>query len=71
MTKRAAKKLIHEGDYVAEVHVELEVTDDPWSPYLSLAEAKRLDEVRLALRRGDLQAAARQSRVFKLTPVDG
>ena len=41
MKKRVSKKLIHEGDYVAEVDVELEFTDDPWSPYLSLDEAKR------------------------------
>ena len=69
MRKRVTKKLIHEGDYVAEVDVQLEVTDDPWAPYLSLDEAKKLDQVRLALRRGDVQDAARQARVFKLTPV--
>ncbi len=69
MRKRVTKKLIHEGDYVAEVDVELEVTDDPWAPYLSLAEAEKLDQVRLALRRGDVQEAALQARVFKRTPV--
>ncbi len=69
MKKRVTKKLIHEGDYVAEVDVELEFTDDPWSPYLSLDEAKKLDQVRLALQRGDIRDAARQARVFRLTPV--
>ncbi len=69
MKKRGTKKLIHEGDYVAEVDVELEFTDDPWSPYLSLDEAKKLDQVRLALQRGDIRDAARQARVFRLTPV--
>ncbi|MFB3131643.1 MAG: hypothetical protein ACE10K_03890 [Rhodothermales bacterium] len=69
MKKRVTKKLIHEGDYVAEVNVELEFTDDPWSPYLSLDEAKKLDQVRLALQRGDIRDAARQARVFRLTPV--
>ena len=54
---------------MAEVDVELEFTDDPWSPYLSLDEAKKLDQVRLALRRGDIRDAARQARVFRLTPV--
>jgi hypothetical protein len=71
MKKRVTKKLIHEGDYVAEVDVELEFTDDPWSPYLSVDEAKKLDQVRLALRRGDIRGAARQARVFRLTPVTG
>ncbi len=69
MKKRVTKKLIHEGDYVAEVDVKLEFTDDPWSPYLSLDEAKKLDQVRLALQRGDIRDAARQARVFRLTPV--
>ena len=69
MRKRVTKKLIHEGDYVAEVDVELEVADDPWATYLSLEEAEKLDQVRLALRRGDVQEATRQARVFKLIPV--
>ena len=46
MTKRHHTKLIHEGDYVAEVDVELIDTDEGWSPYLSLEDAYRLDEVR-------------------------
>ena len=69
MKKRVTQKLIHEGDYVAEVDVELEFTDDPWSPYLSLDAAKKLDQVRLALRRGDIREAAQQAHVFRLTPV--
>ena len=37
--------------------------------YLSLEDAYRLDDVREALRRGDVKTAARHSRVFSLTPV--
>ncbi|HLT47872.1 MAG TPA: hypothetical protein VK002_11635, partial [Rubricoccaceae bacterium] len=59
----------HEGGYVAEVEVTLEFTDDAWSPYLTLADAERLDHVRRALRAGDLKAAVRYGRVFQLTPV--
>jgi hypothetical protein len=69
MTKRYLSKLVHEGEYVAEVEVELIYTDEGWSPYLSLDDAQKLDQVREALRRGDLEAAARLGRVFKLTPV--
>ncbi|MHB8895117.1 MAG: hypothetical protein ACYC99_08085 [Candidatus Geothermincolia bacterium] len=43
--------------------------DEGWSPYLSVEDAYKLDDVRDALRRGDLAAAARQSRVFTLTPI--
>ena len=69
MSKRMRTKLIHEGTYVAEVNVELLEDPDGWSPYLSLEDAYRLDEVREALRRGDVKAAAKYSRVFSLTPV--
>lgn len=69
MKKHMRKKLIHEGEYVAEVDVEVTETDHEWSPYLSLKEAYKLDDVREDLRRGDIKAAARKSRVFSLTPV--
>ncbi len=45
-------KLIHEGQYLAEVKVELLVTDDEWSPYLSVEDAYKLDDVREALKKG-------------------
>jgi hypothetical protein len=69
MKKRNHIKYIHEGGYVAEVDVELMETDDQWAPYLSLHDAYRLDDVREALRRGDLKSASRQARVFTLRPV--
>ncbi len=69
MNKRHQAKMIHEGQYVAEVDVEMIETDESWSPYLSVEDAYRLDDVREALRRGDIRAAARQARVFSLTPV--
>ena len=69
MTKRHHKKLIHEGDYVAEVDVELIHMDEGWSPYLSLEDVYKLDEVREVLRNGDLKKAAKMARVFRLTPI--
>ena len=69
MSKRKRTKLIHEGSYVAEVDVEILDESDGWSPYLSLEDAYRLDDVRDALRRGDVKTAARKSRVLRLTPV--
>jgi len=62
-------KLIHEGRYIAEVDVELLEGDNAWSPYLSLDDAKKLDEIRQALRREDLKHAIKLARVFELTPV--
>lgn len=69
MNKVIRTKFIHEGEYAAEVQVELTETDDEWSPYLSVEEAYKLDNVREALRRGDVRSAARHARVFTLTPV--
>lgn len=69
MRKRQQKKLVHEGQYVAEVDIELIDTDEGWSPYLSLDDAQKLDDVREALRRDDLKLASQLACVFKLTPV--
>ncbi len=69
MTTHAHTKFIHEGQYAAEVDVELINTDEGWSPYLSLEDAEKLDAVRNALRRGDLKRANRLARLFELTPV--
>ncbi len=69
MRKRRHTKPMHEGRYVAEVEVELIETDGGWSPYLPLDDADKLDDVRAALRRGDLKGAMRLSRILSLTAV--
>jgi len=69
MTQKQVAKLIYEGEYAAEVDITLITTDDEWSPYLSLEDAYKLDDVRQALRQGDLKTAAQMARIFKLTPV--
>jgi hypothetical protein len=69
MSKRKLTKLVHEGRYVAEVDVELLEDGTGWSPSLSAADAIKLDQVREALRRGDIVAASSLARVFELRPV--
>jgi hypothetical protein len=69
MSKRRHIKLVREGAYAAEVEVELIDTEGGWAPYLSSADASRLDQVREALRRGDVAEASRLGRVFRLTPL--
>jgi hypothetical protein len=69
MRRRRQTKLIHEGGYVAEVDIDLIDADEGWSPYLSLEDAQKLDDVREALRREDLKTASRLARVYSLTPV--
>jgi len=67
--KRSSVELIHEGKYAAEVPIELAYGEESWSPTMSLDDAKKLEAVRLALRRGDISEAAKYGRVFELTPV--
>ena len=70
MTTKTTKRLVREGDLVAEVDVQLLEEVGGWSPYLSLDDAYRLDDVRDALRAGDLPRAARLAgRVYRLTPI--
>ena len=69
METRHHQKLVHEGEYVAEVDVELVEADQTWAPYLSLEDAYKLDDVREALRGRDIRRASRLARVFTLTPV--
>jgi hypothetical protein len=58
-----------EGRFIAEVEVELLDDGTGWAPYLSVADARKLDKVRIALRRYDLKAAAKFAKVYELTPV--
>ncbi len=69
MKRRKKTKYVHEGRYVAEVEVELQEDDTGWSPYLSVEDASRLDNVREAIRRGDLESAAKYGRIYELRPV--
>ena len=69
MKTKTHKKLVHEGKYITEVSVDLIRTDSGWSPYLSLDDAYKLDDVREVLRRNDIQAASRLAQVCTLTPV--
>lgn len=66
---RKSIKLIHEGKYAAEVEIELHYSDESWSPTMSADNARKLDIVRLALKRGDIAEAAKHGRVFELKPV--
>jgi hypothetical protein len=69
MKRRKKTKYVHEGQYLAEVEVDLVEDETEWSPYLSIKDAYKLDDVRDALRQGDLESAARYGRIYELRPV--
>jgi hypothetical protein len=66
---RKSTKFLREGGYAAEVPIELIEELGGWSPYLSIDDARKIEEVRLALRRGDVAPASRYGRVFEVTPI--
>ncbi len=69
MRKRKKVKYIHEGRYVAEVTVELLEDETGWSPYISMDDAFKLDDVRDALRQGDIKSAGKYGQVYELRRV--
>jgi hypothetical protein len=69
MTKKHRTKFIHEGQYAAAVEVDWIESETGWSPCLSVEDAQKLDEVREALKTGDLKKAGHLARVFQLTPL--
>jgi hypothetical protein len=69
MAHKSRKKYFHEGKYVAEVDVSLIEDDTELAPYLSVDDAYKLDDVREALRNGDLKDAGRYGTVYEMRPV--
>lgn len=71
MSAKSTKRLVREGEFVAEVEVTLVEAEGGWTPYLSLEDACKLDDVRDALRAGDVRRASQlANRVYRLTPVE-
>ncbi len=68
------KEFIREGDYLAIVDMEMIDSGRELAPHIPLlvppvkAKAK-LDAVRIALRNGDIKAAAKLARIYELKPV--
>ena len=66
---RKSLKLVREGNFAAEVPVNLIEEEGGWAPYLSVDDARKIDEVRKFLHNGDIAGASTHARVFELTPV--
>ena len=68
------KEYIREGDHLAIVEMEMIDSGRELAPHIPLLvpsdEAKAaIENVRIALRNGDLAAAAKLARVYELKPV--
>lgn len=69
MNTKTQTKIIRQSEYLAEIQITLTYTDHDWSPYLSLEEAGKLDNLRLALQNKDLKTASQFAKIYHLTPV--
>jgi len=69
MKQRKKSRYVHEGQYVAEVEDVLVEDDTGWSPYLSVEDAYKLDDVKDSLRQGDLEMAAKYGQIYELRPI--
>jgi hypothetical protein len=65
------KTMIHEGHYAAEVSYNETFDGSPFGPTVDKEDAFKLDRVRLALRRGDVAAAAKEAKIYELMPLAG
>jgi hypothetical protein len=52
-------KHIHEGKYAADVRITLHYDGSGWDPTIDREDVEKLERVRLALRNGDIAAAAK------------
>jgi hypothetical protein len=62
-------KTIREGNLMAEVKVTLVPDDGAWGPYLSAEDVLKLERVRMALKVGDREKAAKDGTVFEVARV--
>jgi hypothetical protein len=69
MSRQRRIKLIKEGEFMAEVEVDLIVEPAGWEPYLSLEDAQKLDQVRTALKAADMRTASSLARIYRAVPV--
>jgi len=70
--KRKQTKYLHEGHYVAQVEIELIDStniNSGWSPAMSLDTAYLLDDIRLALREGNIKRASQYARIFEMQQI--
>jgi hypothetical protein len=68
---RKTTKLIYEGKYAAEVPIKLIYGEEFWSPTMSADDARKLENARLALQRGDIAEASKYGQVFEMRLIAG
>jgi hypothetical protein len=62
-------KRIYVGDVMAELDVVMSDEPDAWGPHVDPSELDRIDEVRRALKSGNLEAASKSARLYSVKPL--
>ncbi len=62
-------KHVHEGKYAADVQIIFHYDGSGWDPTIDREDVEKLERVRLALRQGDIAAASKEAKVYKLLPI--
>lgn len=62
-------KHIHEGKYAADVSITFHYDGSGWDPTIDSNDVEKLERVQLALRRGDIAAAAQDAKIYELLPI--
>jgi hypothetical protein len=70
VSAKITKRLRH-GSLMAEVKVNVVPDDGAWGPYLSLDDAEKLERVDSALKRGDVNAAAKDAKIYEVSALAG
>ena len=68
---KATIKRYRYGNILAEVEVHLIPDDIAWGPYLSNDDVRKIERVNKALRKGDIEAAALDAKVFEVMALAG
>ena len=68
---KATIKRYRYGNILAEVEVHPIPDDNAWGPYLSNDDVRKIERVNKALRKGDIEAAALDAKVFEVMALAG
>lgn len=62
-------KRIYVGDVMAEIDVAMSDEPEAWGPHIDPSELDRIDQLRRALKSGDLKAASEPARLYSVKPL--
>jgi len=69
MGKFTKTKRIYVGDVMAEIDVVMIDEPHAWGPHIDPSELDRIDELRQALKSGDLKVASTEAKLYSVKPL--